>query len=68
MVIYHIDRVILDIDMGCGLMIWEITVSITRRGRRRGGERTTDHVSSSRRRRQPRTRWRRRVKGILWIL
>jgi hypothetical protein len=25
MVIYHIDMVILDIDMGHGLMIWEIT-------------------------------------------
>jgi hypothetical protein len=23
MVIYHIDMVILDINMGCGLMIWE---------------------------------------------
>jgi len=28
MVIYHIDMVILDIDMGCGLMIWEMTVWI----------------------------------------
>jgi hypothetical protein len=28
MVIYHIDMVILDIDMGDGLMIWEMTVSI----------------------------------------
>jgi len=28
MVIYHIDMVILDIDMGYGLMIWEMTVSI----------------------------------------
>jgi hypothetical protein len=27
-VIYHIDMVILDIDMGYGLMIWETTVSI----------------------------------------
>jgi hypothetical protein len=26
--IYHIDMVILDIDMGYGLMIWEMTVSI----------------------------------------
>ena len=25
---YHIDMVILDIDMGYGLVIWEITVSI----------------------------------------
>ena len=28
MVIYHIDTVILDIAMGCGLMIMEMTVSI----------------------------------------
>jgi len=28
MVICHIDMVILDIDMGYGLMIWEMTVSI----------------------------------------
>ena len=28
MVIYHIDMVILDIDMGYGQMIWEMTVSI----------------------------------------
>jgi len=28
MVIYHIDMVILDIDMGYGLMMWEMTVSI----------------------------------------
>ena len=28
MVIHHIDMVILDIDMGYGLMIWEMTVSI----------------------------------------
>ena len=28
MVIYHIDMVILDIDMGYGLMIWEMKVSI----------------------------------------
>jgi hypothetical protein len=28
MVIYHIDMVILYIDMGYGLMIWEMTVSI----------------------------------------
>jgi len=28
MVIYHIDMVILDIDMGYGLVIWEMTVSI----------------------------------------
>jgi len=28
MVIYHIDMVILDIDMGYGLMIWEMTISI----------------------------------------
>ena len=28
MVIYHIDMVILNIDMGYGLMIWEMTVSI----------------------------------------
>jgi hypothetical protein len=28
MVIYHIAIVILDIDMGYGLMIWEMTVSI----------------------------------------
>ena len=28
MVIYHIDMFILDIDMGYGLMIWEMTVSI----------------------------------------
>jgi hypothetical protein len=28
MVIYHIDSVILDIDMGSGLMIWETIVSI----------------------------------------
>jgi len=28
MVVYHIDMVILDIDMGYGLMIWERTVSI----------------------------------------
>ena len=28
MVIYHIDTVILDIDMGYGLMIWDMTVSI----------------------------------------
>jgi hypothetical protein len=28
MMIYHIDMVILDIDMGYGLMIWEMTVSI----------------------------------------
>jgi len=28
MVIYHIDMVILDIDMGYRLMIWEMTVSI----------------------------------------
>jgi len=27
-VIYHIDMVILDIDIGYGLMIWEMTVSI----------------------------------------
>jgi len=27
-VIYHIDMVILDVDMGYGLMIWEMTVSI----------------------------------------
>ena len=27
-VIYHIDMVILDIDKGCGLMIWEMTVLI----------------------------------------
>jgi hypothetical protein len=28
MVINHIDMVILDIDMGYGLMIWEMTVSV----------------------------------------
>jgi len=28
MVIYHIDNVILDIDMGYDLMIWERTASI----------------------------------------
>jgi len=28
MVIYHIDMVILDINMGYGPMIWEITVSM----------------------------------------
>jgi hypothetical protein len=28
MVIHHIDMFILDIDMGYGLMIWEMTVSI----------------------------------------
>jgi len=28
MVIHHIDMVILDIDMGYGLMIWEMMVSI----------------------------------------
>jgi hypothetical protein len=28
MVIYHIDMVILDVDMGYGLMIWEMIVSI----------------------------------------
>ena len=28
MVVYHIDMVILDIDMGYGLMIWELTASI----------------------------------------
>jgi hypothetical protein len=28
MVIYYIDMVILDIDMGYGLMIWKMTVSI----------------------------------------
>jgi len=28
MFIYHIDMVILDIDVGYGLMIWEMTVSI----------------------------------------
>jgi hypothetical protein len=28
MVIHHIDMVILDIDMGYGLMIWKMTVSI----------------------------------------
>jgi hypothetical protein len=28
MVIYHIDMVILDIDIGYGLMIWEMAVSI----------------------------------------
>jgi len=28
MIIHHIDMVILDIDMGYGLMIWEMTVSI----------------------------------------
>ena len=28
MVIYHIDMVIRDIDMGCGLMMWEMTISI----------------------------------------
>jgi hypothetical protein len=28
MVIYHIDMVILGIDMGYGLMIWEMTISI----------------------------------------
>jgi len=28
MFIYHIDMVILDIDMGYGLMKWEMTVSI----------------------------------------
>jgi hypothetical protein len=28
MVIYHIDMVIVDIDMGYGLMIWEMTVSL----------------------------------------
>ena len=27
-VIHHIDMVILDIDMGYGLMIWEMSVSI----------------------------------------
>jgi len=27
MVIHHIDMVILDIDMGYGLMIWDMTVS-----------------------------------------
>jgi len=27
-IIYHIDMVILDIDMGYGLMMWEMTVSI----------------------------------------
>jgi hypothetical protein len=27
MVIYHIDMVILDFDIGYGLMIWEMTVS-----------------------------------------
>jgi len=28
MVVYHFDIVILDIDMGYGLMIWEMTVSM----------------------------------------
>jgi hypothetical protein len=28
MVVYHIDMVILDNDMGYGLMIWEMTVSV----------------------------------------
>ena len=28
MVIYHIDTVILETDMGYGLMIWEMTTSI----------------------------------------
>jgi len=28
LVIYYIDMVVLDIDMGHGLMIWEITISI----------------------------------------
>jgi hypothetical protein len=28
LVIYHIDMVILDIDVGYGIMIWEMTVSI----------------------------------------
>jgi hypothetical protein len=28
MVIYHIDTVIREIEMGYGLMIWEMTVSI----------------------------------------
>jgi hypothetical protein len=28
MVIYHIDMFILDIDLGYGLMMWEVTVSI----------------------------------------
>ena len=28
MVIHHIDMVILDIDMGYGISIWEMTVSI----------------------------------------
>jgi len=28
MVIYHIDMVILDIDMGYGLMMWEMMASI----------------------------------------
>ena len=28
MVIHHIDMVILDVDMGYGLMLWEMTVSI----------------------------------------
>jgi len=28
MVIYHIDKVILDIDTGYGLTIWEMTISI----------------------------------------
>jgi len=27
-ILYHIDMVILDIDVGYGLMMWEITVSI----------------------------------------
>jgi len=27
-VIHHIDKIILDIDFGYGLMIWEMTVSI----------------------------------------
>jgi hypothetical protein len=28
MVIYHIDMVILHIDIACGLVIWEMTVSL----------------------------------------
>jgi hypothetical protein len=28
MVIYHIDNVILDVDLGYGILMWEMTVSI----------------------------------------
>jgi len=30
MIIHHIDMVILDIDMGYGLMIWEMTVYVSK--------------------------------------